>query len=54
MSNLNLVDEMAKGCLYRGGKAEDAFWQGYWQAAIVLPGLIVVGYGIELLLKWLF
>jgi len=57
MSNnrdFNLIDEMARGCLYRGGASEDAFLRGYAHGAMVYIGILVVGYGIEVFLKWIY
>ena len=52
-ARLNLADEMARGCLYRGGASEDQFLKGYLDAAKVFYSLFFVAYGIECLLKWL-
>lgn len=52
--DFNLINEMARGCLYRGGESENNFVKGYVHAAIVIPGLFLVAYGVEVLLKWLF
>lgn len=52
-SDFNLIDEMARGCLYRGGKSERDFLSGYFWAGVVIWGLIIVGSSIEIFIKWL-
>ena len=51
-NDFNLFDEMARGCLYRGGESEQNFLKGYVGAAKVIIPLILLAYGIEVLIKW--
>lgn len=52
-NEFDLFDEMARGCLYRGGKSERDFLNGYSTAAIVIWSVIIVGSGFEIFIKWL-
>jgi|GEM_PF-5557346 len=52
-SDFNLIDEMARGCLYRGGASEENFLKGYTKAGLVIIPLILLAYGIEVLIGWL-
>jgi len=52
-NDFNLIDEMARGCLYRGGASEENFLKGYTKAGLVIIPLILLAYGIEVLIGWL-
>lgn len=52
--DFNLVEEMARGCLYRGGESEANFCRGYVYGALFYGSLFLVAYGFEMLLKWLW
>jgi hypothetical protein len=52
-SDFNLIDEMARGCLYRGGESERLFLKGYFWTWVAFIVFIVVGFGIETFLRWL-
>lgn len=52
--DFNLMHEMSRGCLYRGGESERNFLNGYFWTGVVLWTIIIVGSGIEIFIKWLF
>lgn len=52
--DFNLIHEMARGCLYRGGESEANFLKGYRMGGIFWISFLVIGYGLEVFLKWLF
>lgn len=52
--DFNLIHEMSRGCLYRGGESERNFLKGYFWSGVVIWTIIIVGWSIEIFIKWLF